>query len=137
MTISRWHRDLFFRLNPLKALPRINGAHHPYFLLTPCPTVTRSLMSVPAHSTPVNPATLFKGPIRAIWNVQGENVPTLWWPAKGVPPSDKDFWGQTQHTVLIMIPGMVVAAPTPAIVVLAQEQCLIHMPCFRVKRATC
>ncbi|KAG0245997.1 hypothetical protein BGX31_005061 [Mortierella sp. GBA43] len=60
-------------------------------------------MSLP---TPVNPATLFKGPIRAIWNVKdGENVPTIWWPAKGVPPSDKDFWGQTQHTILIMIPG--------------------------------
>ncbi|KAF9113421.1 hypothetical protein BGX27_001596 [Mortierella sp. AM989] len=45
-----------------------------------------------------NPATLFKGPLHAIWNVQGENVPTLWWPAKSLPE-------EQGHTVLFMLPG--------------------------------
>ncbi|KAI1314468.1 hypothetical protein EDD11_002131 [Mortierella claussenii] len=54
---------------------------------------------------PVNPGTLFKSPVRAIWNVKGENVPTLWWPAKGLPPSSKDPQGELHHTVLFMIPG--------------------------------
>ncbi|KAG0032301.1 hypothetical protein BGZ81_011174 [Podila clonocystis] len=42
--------------------------------------------------------SLFKNPIRAIWNVQGENVPTLWWPSRDLDSS------QTR-TVLLMIPG--------------------------------
>ncbi|KAG0248349.1 hypothetical protein BG011_000173 [Mortierella polycephala] len=56
--------------------------------------------------TTVNPATLFSSPVRAIWNVQGENVPTLWWPAKGQLPSSKDAnEGESHHTVLFMLPG--------------------------------
>ncbi|KAF9411068.1 hypothetical protein BGZ94_001453, partial [Podila epigama] len=48
---------------------------------------------------PVNPATLFKSPVRAIWNIQGENIPTLWWPTRAnVHPT-------TPRTVLLMIPG--------------------------------
>ncbi|KAG0092325.1 hypothetical protein BGZ92_010202 [Podila epicladia] len=47
------------------------------------------------HTSPVS---LFKNPIRAIWNIQGENVPTLWWPSRDLDPS------QTR-TVLLMIPG--------------------------------
>jgi len=45
-----------------------------------------------------SPVTLFKNPIRAIWNVQGENVPTLWWPSCDLDPSQP-------RTVLLMIPG--------------------------------
>ncbi|KAF9311791.1 hypothetical protein BG003_007014 [Podila horticola] len=44
-----------------------------------------------------SPASLFKNPIRAIWNVQGENLPTLWWPSRDLDPSTR--------TVLLMIPG--------------------------------
>ncbi|KAF9273321.1 hypothetical protein BGZ68_001608 [Mortierella alpina] len=51
----------------------------------------------------VNPATLFKSPVQAIWTVQGENVPTLWWPAKGQSSASEDK--ETHHTVLFMIPG--------------------------------
>ncbi|KAF8977032.1 hypothetical protein BGZ46_007706 [Entomortierella lignicola] len=58
-------------------------------------------MTNPTHSR-FNPATLFKSPVRAIWNVQGENVPTLWWPARDTP---KNSGGEPQHTVLFMIPG--------------------------------
>ncbi|KAG0303419.1 hypothetical protein BGZ98_006678 [Dissophora globulifera] len=53
-----------------------------------------------------NPATLFKSPVRAIWNVQGENVPTLWWPAKSQPSSSADGSNpEPPHTVLFMMPG--------------------------------
>ncbi|KAG0344239.1 hypothetical protein BG004_004620 [Podila humilis] len=45
-------------------------------------------------------ATMFKNPIKAIWNVQGENVPTLWWPTSG----DLDR-SSSQNTVLLMIPA--------------------------------
>ncbi|KAF9372402.1 hypothetical protein CPB97_001281 [Podila verticillata] len=47
---------------------------------------------------PSSPVTLFKNPIRAIWNIQGENVPTLWWPSRDLDPSQP-------RTVLLMIPG--------------------------------
>lgn len=47
-----------------------------------------------------SPASLFKNPIRAIWNVQGENLPTLWWPSRDLDPSTR--------TVLLMIPGKLV-----------------------------
>ncbi|KAG0313172.1 hypothetical protein BGZ97_010465 [Linnemannia gamsii] len=57
-------------------------------------------------TTPANPATLFKSPVRAIWNVQGENVPTLWWPAKGqLTTKSPKGTEQPVHTVLFMIPG--------------------------------
>lgn len=59
---------------------------------------TFSLRPIMSSSLP-NPATLFKGPLHAIWNVQGENVPTLWWPAKSLPE-------EQGHTVLFMLPGM-------------------------------
>ncbi|KAG0205670.1 hypothetical protein BGX28_002741 [Mortierella sp. GBA30] len=65
------------------------------------------MTSSSASASPVNPATLFKSPVRAVWNVQGENVPTLWWPAKGLLPSSKtnDSKGEEHSTVLLMIPG--------------------------------
>ncbi|KAF9403733.1 hypothetical protein BGX21_011134 [Mortierella sp. AD011] len=53
----------------------------------------------------VNPATLFKSPVKAIWNVQGENIPTLWWPAKDHLPLSKNLQNEPCHTVLFMIPG--------------------------------
>ncbi|KAF9432878.1 hypothetical protein BGZ76_010187 [Entomortierella beljakovae] len=53
----------------------------------------------------ISPATLFKSPVRAIWNVQGENIPTLWWPAKGQISHSKGPDEQSHHTVLFMIPG--------------------------------
>lgn len=56
--------------------------------------------------TPANPATLFKSPVRAVWNVQGENVPTLWWPAKGqLTTKTPKGTEQPVNTVLFMIPG--------------------------------
>src|SRR5690554_6815178 len=84
--------------------------------LRPLTTFSRSRPSLIVHhhsikatmtTTPaVNPATLFSSPVRAIWNVQGENVPTLWWPAKGQLPSSKDAnEGESHHTVLFMLPG--------------------------------
>ncbi|KAF9916025.1 hypothetical protein BX616_004782 [Lobosporangium transversale] len=62
-----------------------------------------SVMTISTLS--VNPATLFKTPVRAIWNVEGENVPTLWWPAKNPLPSSENNVGEPHHTVLFMIPG--------------------------------
>ncbi|KAG0050103.1 hypothetical protein BGZ83_005096 [Gryganskiella cystojenkinii] len=56
-------------------------------------------------SPTVNPASLFKSPITAIWNVQGENVPTLWWPAKVPEQSAKGSEKPEPRTVLFMIPG--------------------------------
>ncbi|KAG0008664.1 hypothetical protein BGZ80_003197 [Entomortierella chlamydospora] len=53
----------------------------------------------------VNPATLFKSPVKAIWNVQGENIPTLWWPAKDHLPLSKNSQNEPRHTVLFMIPA--------------------------------
>ncbi|KAG0238356.1 hypothetical protein BGW42_005589 [Actinomortierella wolfii] len=56
-------------------------------------------------------AGLFQGPLRTIWNVQGENVVTLWWPAKdGASQSKFVLTGgsepqQAPRTVLFMIPG--------------------------------
>jgi hypothetical protein len=65
----------------------------------------RTLMTS-STTTPANPATLFKSPVRAIWNVQGENVPTLWWPAKGqLTTKSPKGTEQPVHTVLFMIPG--------------------------------
>ncbi|KAF9360071.1 hypothetical protein BGX26_010617 [Mortierella sp. AD094] len=61
-------------------------------------------MTTPTPSQ-VNPATLFKSPVQAIWNVQGENVPTMWWPAKDHLPLSKDSQKEPRHTVLFMIPG--------------------------------
>ncbi|KAF9909513.1 hypothetical protein EC991_008495 [Linnemannia zychae] len=63
-------------------------------------------MTSTASST-VNPATLFNSPVRAVWNVQGENVPTLWWPAKGHLTTKKEPKGTDKpvNTVLFMIPG--------------------------------
>ncbi|KAF9979376.1 hypothetical protein BGZ73_000070 [Actinomortierella ambigua] len=56
-------------------------------------------------------AGLFKGPLRTIWNVQGEDVVTLWWPAKDGLSGSKGGLGseselqQKPRTVLFMIPG--------------------------------
>ena len=67
----------------------------------------RTLMTS-TSTTPANPATLFKSPVRAVWNVQGENVPTLWWPAKGqLTTKTAKGTGQPVHTVLFMIPGKI------------------------------
>jgi hypothetical protein len=74
----------------------------------PLSSSSRSNMTHPA--SPLNPASLFKSPIRAIWNVQGENVPTLWWPAKSSPSDQaaahKGSDHPEPHTVLFMIPGI-------------------------------
>ncbi|KAF9946221.1 hypothetical protein BGZ70_003329 [Mortierella alpina] len=58
-----------------------------------------------ASSAPpsINPAALFQSPVQAIWNVQGENVPTLWWPAKEQSSAAGDK--EAHHTVLFMIPA--------------------------------
>jgi len=67
--------------------------------MTPATNTTSSVSTV-------NPATLFKSPVRAVWNVQGENVPTLWWPAKGhLAAKGPKGTDQPIHTVLFMIPG--------------------------------
>lgn len=67
--------------------------------------ILQAAMTTASSAPPpsVNPATLFKSPVQAIWTVQGENVPTLWWPAKGQSSASEDK--ETPHTVLFMIPG--------------------------------
>ncbi|KAG9327704.1 hypothetical protein KVV02_006408 [Mortierella alpina] len=63
-------------------------------------------MTTASSTTPpsVNPAALFKSPVQAIWNVQGDNVPTLWWPARGQRSASEEG-KEAHHTVLFMIPG--------------------------------
>ncbi|KAG0268352.1 hypothetical protein DFQ27_006975 [Actinomortierella ambigua] len=60
-------------------------------------------------STSGSPAAgLFKGPLRTIWNVQGENVMTLWWPAKDgnkQGPGSEPGLQQQPRTVLFMLPA--------------------------------
>ncbi|KAF9581983.1 hypothetical protein BGW38_000812 [Lunasporangiospora selenospora] len=58
-----------------------------------------------AVPTAVNPAPMFKSPVRAMWNIQGDQVPTLWWPSREAPSSPPKEGRSLQHTVLFMIPA--------------------------------
>jgi len=115
--LSRSIASLFFRSSFYRRLSHsciatvVTATHLPPFLssrrLSLYSISTRHIMTSSSSST-VNPGTLFKSPVRAIWNIQGENVPTLWWSAKTTSADQLAHKGSEPHTVFFMLPGTAV-----------------------------